>query len=135
MENRHARPPASSGGSAEVEGKWDGMERRMSEVEINKMANRLDTLHADVAEMKSALRDLTSAINKLAIIEERQSAISTSIDRAFKAIGNIEDRLRDLERQSPDNSRVVSWMDRGLFALIGVAIMSIFDQFKSRGGP
>jgi len=111
---------------------WDGVERRSAGVQVTELAARLQTLHSDVADIKGALRELTVAINKLAVIEERQSTISATIERAFTAIDKIENRLTALEKEMPNNRRIVSWVDRGLFAIAGVALMAAYDYIKGK---
>lgn len=57
-------------------------------------ALRLETLHRDVSEIKSALNELTRAITKLALIEERQTQAAQSLDRAFAALERLEARIQ-----------------------------------------
>ena len=111
---------------------WDGHDRRHDAVEVAKLANRLDSLQSDVGDIKVSLRDLASAVNRLAIIEERQAVTISSVERAFKAIHLVEDRLMALERTAPNNARIGAWVDRAVFALIGVAVMFMFDQWRGR---
>ena len=40
---------------------------------------QLKTLHEDVSEMKSVLKDLATAITKLALIEERQANAAAAL--------------------------------------------------------
>lgn len=61
---------------------------------------RLETLHNDVQEIKSALGDLTRAVTKLALIEERQLQAAASLDRAFTALDRLEKRIQRLETLS-----------------------------------
>ena len=111
---------------------WNGPERRTDMVEIQTLATKLQSLHTDVSDIKGALKELTLAINKLAIIEERQTTISGSIERAFSAITRIEDRISIIEREAPNNQRIGAWVDRAVFAILGVAVMFIFDQFRGK---
>lgn len=99
-------------------------------MEVAKLANRLDSLQSDVGDIKVSLRDLASAVNRLAIIEERQAVTIGSVERAFKAIHLVEDRLMALERTAPNNARIGAWVDRAVFAVIGVAVMFMFDKWR-----
>ena len=69
--------------------------------ESNVLAVKLDMLHSDVVDMKTALGELSKAITKLALVEERQSQTAEALERAFKSIGKIEDRLSALEQAAP----------------------------------
>jgi hypothetical protein len=70
------------------------------------LSHKLQTLHEDVGEMKAVLKDLTAAITKLALIEERQTQAAAAQERAFKALERVEQRVSDLEAYVPANKRV-----------------------------
>ena len=89
----------------------------------NVLTVKLEALHTDVTEVKSALNRLSDAITKLALIEERQAQTADALERAFRAIGKIEDRLTSMEKtyaeQKPQYTEVAKWVDRGLVGLAG----------------
>jgi hypothetical protein len=98
--------------------------------ELTEMAGKLMSLHEDVTEIKGALRDLTSAITKLALIEERQSVTNAALERAFVAISRVEDRLTEIERLAPINNQSRVWVERFVLALAGAALVFIWDQIQ-----
>jgi chromosome segregation ATPase len=100
----------------------------MNMAEINVLANQLTTLHEDVVEMKDALKSLSTAITKLALIEERQAQAGNALQRAFEAIERIERRLSDVERVGMDASRTSAWMDRALWAVAAAAAMFVAEK-------
>lgn len=87
------------------------------------LAIKLEALHGDVSEVKTALNKLSEAITKLALVEERQAQTAEAMERAFKAIGKIEDRITALEQANavakPQYTEVAKWVDRGLVGLAG----------------
>lgn len=91
---------------------------------------KLHALHEDVGEVKTALNKLSDAITKLALVEQQQSQIAASLERAFKAIGKIEDRMTALEQQNaaaiPQHNEMAKWIDRGIVALAGAGGVLIF---------
>lgn len=89
------------------------------------LSQRLETLHEDVGEVKSALKALSEAITKLALVEERQSQTSQALERAFIAIERIENRISKLERVSADHRRFNIWVDRAIWALAAAAAMFV----------
>ena len=105
-------------------------ERRREAKELSELANKLLSLHEDVSEIKGALRDLTSAITKLALIEERQTVTNASLERAFTAITRVEDRLSELERLAPMNNQSRIWVERFTIALAGAALMFVWEVVK-----
>lgn len=90
--------------------------------ESNVLAVKLDMLHTDVVDMKTALNELSKSITKLALVEERQAQTAEALERAFKAIGKIEDRLSTLEQSAPKSKETSVWVDRFILAIV-VTIM------------
>lgn len=109
---------------------WNGEERRRDVKELNELASKLMSLHDDVSEIKGALRDLTSAITKLALIEERQTVTNAALERAFVAISRVEDRLTELERLTPMNNQTRAWIERLMVAIIGGALFFVWEKIK-----
>ena len=100
----------------------------MPDTEIALLSAKLETLHGDVAEIKGAMSELTKAIMKLALIEERLAVASSAQERAFNAISKIESRVALLEQKAPMNDKTTMWLDRGITAVIGAALMFIWDH-------
>jgi hypothetical protein len=88
----------------------------------NVLTVKIDMLHSDVVDMKTALNELSKAITKLALVEERQAQTADAMERAFRAISKIEDRLSALEMAAPKNKETNAWMDRFILGLV-IAIM------------
>jgi hypothetical protein len=86
---------------------------------------KLQVLHEDVGEMKSVLKDLTAAITKLALIEERQTQAAAAQERAFGVLAKLEERVSSLEAYAPANKRVSVWLDRATWAALGLLGMYI----------
>lgn len=89
------------------------------------LSARLETLHEDVGEIRTALRELTSAVTKLALIEERQAQAAAAQERAFKALDNVERRVTEIEKRLPEVTRNSIWMDRAVMATCGAALMYV----------
>ena len=123
---------------------WDGSERRNTG-ELTVLSAKLQSLHDDVSEMRSALKELTSAITKLALIEERQTNTQLAQDRAFNAIKSVEIRLYEIEKllpvdlakriqkleeKAPENALTSKWVWHFVTLVIGGALVAAFDHFK-----
>lgn len=108
---------------------WNGEERR-SNGEINLLSSRIHSLHNDVSEIRTTLRDLTAAITKLALVEERLANTNAAQERAFAAIAKVEIRVAALEAKAPLNDQASQWIDRGLMALLGAFLMFVWDKIK-----
>lgn len=83
---------------------------------------RLQTLHEDVSDIKAVLRDLTSAITKLALIEERQAQTAASMERAFITMERLERRIGILENKIPITDQTNRWVERAVISAVAVAI-------------
>lgn len=89
------------------------------------LAAKLETLHEDVGEIRTALRELTNAVTRLALVEERQTQAAAALERAFKALGVIESRVSEIEKKVPEVTRASVWMDRAVMATCGAALMYV----------
>jgi chromosome segregation ATPase len=89
--------------------------------EDNVLQVKLEMLHGDVVEVKTALNKLSDAITKLALVEQQQSQTAQALERAFKAISKIEDRLTSLEQAQPKTKETSDWVDRFILAIVACA--------------
>ncbi|CAB4130946.1 hypothetical protein UFOVP121_47 [uncultured Caudovirales phage] len=89
---------------------------------------KLEQLHSDVGEIKSALGKLSDAIIKLALIEERQTTASASLERAFKALERVEHRISVLEQSNVTSRRTNGWVDKFVITTTGVTLIFILKK-------
>lgn len=85
---------------------------------------KLDALHDDITDIKLVLKELTVAINRLAIVEERQSQAADALERAFSALEKVEIRLTNLEMVSVNSRQTNDWVGKAVWA--GLAVLVIF---------
>lgn len=100
---------------------YNGPNRR-SEVELHA---RLAILHEDVGEIKDALKDLTSAITRLALVEDRMATASAAQERAFKAIAEVEKKVVEIEKILASQVKTTSWVERGIWAAAAAACVYV----------
>ncbi len=95
-------------------------------------SSQLQALHEDVTEIKEALSNLSTAITKLALVEERQTHASSAIERAFTGIDKLELRIAVLERDQNSGSTrwegTAKWVDRAVVALVTGTLVFIARQ-------
>lgn len=65
--------------------------------------------------------DLTNVITKLALVEQQQNQTAQALDRAFKAISKLDNRLSALEQSQPKTKETSEWVDRFILAIVGCA--------------
>ena len=95
------------------------------------LSARLQTLHTDVADIKGTLKDLTQAINKLALVEERISNAVAAQERAFKALEKMEERIEKLEKAQVIDDNMSKWVDRGIVAFVGAAAAYLWERIRN----
>ena len=115
---------------------YGGPERRSMEPAWVEFAKQLNSLHSDVGEIKVGMQDfragmkeLTSAITKLALVEERQTHASQAIERCFKAAERLQNslekldvRVTELEKAEPAQNRAAEWIDRAVWSAAAAAV-------------
>lgn len=105
----------------------------MTDMPQDVFAVKLDALHKDVGEVKTALTKLSDAITKLALVEQQQGQIAAALDRAFKAISKVEEGITDdlnaldarvtvVEQAQPKHNSAALWVDRALVGLAGAGV-------------
>lgn len=99
---------------------------------LNILNQRVEAMHEDFTEMRKVLRELTGAINKLALVEERQAQYSQALERAFAIIAKVEarvdsaeSRVKALEILAPENIRTRAWVDRAVLGIVGLVVLFI----------
>lgn len=89
------------------------------------IAVKLDLLHADVGDMKEAIKTLATAINRLAVVEERLGNTSQALERAFVALDKVETRIALLEQKAVTSAQTSGWVEKGLWAAAAAAVMYV----------
>lgn len=91
------------------------------------LSQRVGALHEDIGDMKMVLRELTAAVNKLALVEQQQEQTAKAMERAFIAIEKIEGRVSDIEKKLPEVTRTSVWVDRAVWGIVA-AVMTFFAK-------
>lgn len=92
------------------------------------IAIKLDGLHSDVSDLKEVLREMSQAVAKLAVIDERQSQASQSLERAFVAIEKVEARLGRLEQAAPLQKQTSRWVEMAVLGIVVIAVEYFFRK-------
>lgn len=100
------------------------------------LAHKVDAIHTHMSDMQLAMRELTNAINKLALVEERQSNLAIAQERGFKVLERLEAkydglevRVRELEVSEPEQKRTSTWVTAAVWGFVGLAASSIAHNF------
>ena len=107
------------------------MHQDVNPTDVSLLSARLQTLHTDVSDIKGTLKDLTTAINKLALVEERITNAAAAQERTFKAMEKLEERIDNLEKAQVIDDNTSKWIDRGIVAFVGAAVAYIWERIRS----
>lgn len=102
-------------------------------------AAKLDALISDVGELKVSMKELTKAVNRLALIEERQANTSDSLSRAFKEIEKHDGRIKTLEHDRPIQRQTTDIVQKAttfvLMAVLGAIVGMVVVKAPSNPVP
>lgn len=92
-----------------------------TDASIQLMASEVQRMRGDLAEMKAAFKEISATLSKIALVEERQTHMAASVERAFKVIEKIENRLEKLEQAAPVTKQVNKWVEMGIIGTLAFA--------------
>lgn len=107
----------------------------MSDADLSIINIKVDNLSDTVTEFKQSIKELTAAVTKLTLVEERQiqaeqrqASTLKLVEQAFTQIDRLKERTTDLETQVPANKRISVWVDRAMWAGAGLLIMMVLKK-------
>lgn len=111
-------------------------EDNMDEHTVKIVADRLQSLHEDVNELKDSMREsmkeMSSAVTKLVLLEERNTQTVRLIERAMKELDDqkiehnkLVDKVSTLAEQAPLNRQTNRMIDALIYAVVGGVLMFI----------
>ena len=107
----------------------------MPDSDINVVITRLGLLSDAVGELKETLRQIASAVTRLALVEERQMQTNEALSRAFKALDkldiklvSVEQRIGSLERMQPQQQQTSGWVMTSVWIAAGAAVVFVANK-------
>lgn len=85
-------------------------------------------LKTDIHDIKMSLKDLSLALSKLVLLEERQSQQFLAQERIFKVLEKLESRMTDLERKEPLQSQATAWVSKVIWAAAAVTVLLVLKK-------
>ncbi len=112
------------------------LENNMDDTTVKIVADRLQSLHQDVNELKDSMREsmkeMSSAVTKLVLLEERNTQTVRLIERAMKELDDqkvehnkLADKVNSLAEQAPLNKQTNRMLDALIYAVVGGVLMFI----------
>ena len=107
----------------------------MPERDINVVITRLGVLSEDVSDLKDTLKQIATAVTRLALVEERQLQTNEALSRAFNQIDKvdakitaIDQRVAYIERDAPMQKHTSGWIMSAVWAAAGLAALLILNR-------
>jgi anti-sigma-K factor RskA len=96
---------------------------------------RVEGMVEDISEIKDSMKVMAQAVNRLAVIEERQSTDRAEIGRAYKRLDNHEHRIRNLEQAQPLQKKTTEWVEKVFWSVIGAVISGVMALVIVKAQP
>jgi prefoldin subunit 5 len=94
----------------------------VAEERLELIAEQISAVKQDVDEIKVSIRDLTSAVIRISLIEERQVTTAATLTKLTDMIEKLDCRLRKIEALEPIKLRTSDWVINALTAAAIAAI-------------
>ena len=99
--------------------------RRLMDNEVAVISHTIGRMANDMDDMKTSMKELTVAMNRLALAEERISHMGGAVERAFKNIELLIGRVNELERKSLVHSKTSDWVDKVIWLVVGAVVTAL----------
>ena len=90
-------------------------------VRVERLTHHIQRIREDQHAMRAAIERMSEAVTRLTLVEERQAAASTAIDRLAQTLEKLDERLRRLEVAEQTQARTAAWVQAALWALAAAA--------------
>lgn len=112
------------------------------EAMLRQLTTQVDGLSRRLDEQSGLLRELTSAVTRLAVIEERQANDRAAMDRAFQEIretqadiAEVSSRVKTLEIAHPANKATASVVQKVTWLVVAAVIGALLALVLQRPAP
>ena len=120
--------------------------RQLDDPVVLLISHKLESLLSDTNSMRSVLRELTTAVTKLALIEERQTQANVDLNRAFREIDKcnsghdarhtlevadyklLQQRIAALEQQTPISKQTSAWVANAVVGAVGLVLLFVASK-------
>lgn len=90
-------------------------------VRIERITHHIQRIREDQRAMRTAIERMSEAVTRLALVEERQAAATTAIDRIVQSVEKIDERLRQVELVEQTQAKTTALVQAALWALAAAA--------------
>lgn len=97
------------------------------EADLAVVITKIEAITSDLGDLKSSIRELTTAVGRLAVMEEKQSTTNESIDRAFKQIDAISTRVTALEQAQPIQKQSSDLVQKAVGYVVAIVLGAVIS--------
>jgi response regulator RpfG family c-di-GMP phosphodiesterase len=91
---------------------------------------QLAAMQQEISEMKSVLKELTTAVSKLAVIEERQLTVRETVQRMEDSNAALISRISALELANVRNKQTSDWVGKAIWGIVSGAAVYLMGRLK-----
>ncbi len=84
-----------------------------------------DYLVARINVLSADVKELTTTIARLVLVEERTAVMTSNLERAIRSIEGLDSRMGDIEKRMPEHARTSAWVDRAVWAAAAAFVMYV----------
>lgn len=97
------------------------------EFDANLVLHRLNSID-------KTLINVSNSLERLVLVEERQTQTNAALERAFNLMEKMDLRLGIVEKSDVLNSRTSSWAERGILTIVGALFAVVMHRVFTTGG-
>lgn len=95
------------------------------DIQIDRLEQDIRRVRDDQHAIRAAIERMSEAVNRIALVEERQAAASQAIDLVMRTLERIDERVRKLEIDEPMQRKVSEWVTTAIWMAAVAAVMFV----------
>ena len=97
-------------------------------VALERLTHHIQRIREAQDRTEKSVSQIADALTRLAIVEERQSNATGTLEKLTSAISKLDERLQALELLSPSNSRIAALVDKVMWLAAGGGVMYLVEK-------
>ena len=95
------------------------------EADLAVAISKIDAITNDMSDLKSTMKELVTAVGRLAVVEERQTSTNDSMGRAFKQLDTLSAKVSALELAQPIQKQSSDLVQKAVGYVVAVVLGAI----------
>jgi methyl-accepting chemotaxis protein len=90
-----------------------------------RLIHKIGRVADDLDEMKTAMKELSQSISRLALAEERITQTNAALERSFTVLDKLSARVAELEKKAVAFAQTNQWVDKAVWLIVGGALTTV----------